>query len=54
MAEVYWDMEWTRRQGFDDAYDKRLYDRLRESHARRPVREHCFAGLDYGTSWPAF
>lgn len=47
MAEVYWDMEWTlQRQGFDYAYDKRLYDRLREGHAR-PVREHFHAGLDY-------
>src|SRR4029078_7965756 len=46
MAEVYWDMEWTlQQQGFDDAYDKRLYDRLRELHAR-PVREHFLAGLD--------
>jgi glycosidase len=28
MAEVYWDMEWTlQQQGFDYAYDKRLYDR---------------------------
>ncbi len=33
-------------QGFDYAYDKRLYDRLREGHAR-PVREHLCAGLDY-------
>ena len=33
-------------QGFDYAYDKRLYDRLREGHAR-PVREHFNAGLDY-------
>src|SRR2546430_4170986 len=33
-------------QGFDYAYDKRLYDRLREGHAR-PVREHFHAGLDY-------
>jgi hypothetical protein len=33
-------------QGFDYAYDKRLYDRLREGHAR-PVREHLYAGLDY-------
>jgi hypothetical protein len=33
-------------QGFDYAYDKRLYDRLREGHAR-PVREHLHAGLDY-------
>jgi hypothetical protein len=33
-------------QGFDYAYDKRLYDRLSEGHAR-PVREHFHAGLDY-------
>jgi hypothetical protein len=47
MAEVYWDMEWTlQQQGFDYAYDKRLYDRLRDHHAR-PVREHLLAGLDY-------
>jgi glycosidase len=47
MAEVYWDLEWTlQQQGFDYAYDKRLYDRLREGHAR-PVREHFNAGLDY-------
>ncbi len=47
MAEVYWDLEWTmQQQGFDYAYDKRLYDRLREGHAR-PVREHLYAGLDY-------
>jgi hypothetical protein len=47
MAEVYWDLEWTlQQQGFDYTYDKRLYDRLRERHAR-PVREHLLAGLDY-------
>jgi hypothetical protein len=47
MAEVYWDLEWTMlQQGFDYAYDKRLYDRLRDGHAR-PVREHFCAGLDY-------
>jgi hypothetical protein len=47
MAEVYWDREWElQQQGFDYAYDKRLYDRLRERHAR-PVREHFWAGLDY-------
>jgi hypothetical protein len=47
MAEVYWDREWTmQQQGFDYAYDKRLYDRLREGHAR-PVREHFHAGMDY-------
>ena len=33
-------------QGFDFAYDKRLYDRLREGSARQ-VREHLQAGLDY-------
>jgi hypothetical protein len=47
MAEVYWDLEWTMmQQGFDYAYDKRLYDRLHEGHAR-PVRDHFLAGLDY-------
>jgi glycosidase len=47
MAEVYWDLEWTlQQQGFDYAYDKRLYDRLREGHAR-PVREHFHAEPDY-------
>ena len=47
MAEVYWDLEWTlQQQGFDYTYDKRLYDRLREGHAR-PVREHLHAALDY-------
>ena len=47
MAEVYWDREWTLlQQGFDYAYDKRLYDRLRMGQAR-PVREHLQAGLDY-------
>jgi hypothetical protein len=47
MAEVYWDLEWTmQQQGFDYAYDKRLYDRLRDGHTK-PVREHLLAGLDY-------
>jgi hypothetical protein len=47
MAEVYWDLEWTlQQQGFDYTYDKRLYDRLCDGHAR-PVREHFWAGLDY-------
>jgi glycosidase len=47
MAEVYWDLEWTLlQQGFNYAYDKRLYDRLKEGHAK-PVREHFYAGLDY-------
>ena len=47
LAEVYWDMEWTlQQQGFDYTYDKRLYDRLREHHAR-PVREHLCAEMDF-------
>ena len=47
MAEVYWDHEWTlQQQGFDYAYDKRLYDRLREGDARA-VREHFYAELEY-------
>ena len=54
MAEVYWDLEWTlQQQGFDYTYDKRLYDRLREHHAR-PVREHFHAGLDYQTKMARF
>ena len=47
MAEVYWDLEWTLlQQGFDYAYDKRLYDRLRDRHAR-PAREHLHADMEY-------
>ncbi len=47
MAEVYWDLEWTmQQQGFDYAYDKRLYDRLRDGHPQA-VRGHLQAGLDY-------
>lgn len=47
MAEVYWDLEWTlQQQGFDYTYDKRLYDRLREGHARA-VREHFLAEMDF-------
>jgi len=47
LAEVYWDMEWMiQQQGFDYAYDKRLYDRLREGRAR-PVREHFNREIDY-------
>jgi alpha amylase-like protein len=47
MAEVYWDLEWTlQQQGFNYTYDKRLYDRLREGHAR-PVRDHLRADPDF-------
>ena len=46
MAEVYWDLEATMLgQGFDFAYDKRLYDRL-VAGAAGPVRDHLRAGLD--------
>ncbi len=54
MAEVYWDREWTMlQQGFDYAYDKRLYDRLRDGHAR-PVREHFHADLNYQNKMARF
>ena len=54
MAEVYWDLEWTlQQQGFNYAYDKRLYDRLREGHAA-PVRGHLAAGLDYQSKLARF
>lgn len=54
MAEVYWDLEWTlQQQGFDYAYDKRLYDRLRAG-SPRPVREHFLAGLDYQSKLARF
>lgn len=47
VAEVYWDLEWTLQQeGFDYTYDKRLYDRLKEAHAR-PVRDHFRADMDF-------
>jgi hypothetical protein len=47
MAEVYWDLEWElQQQGFDYTYDKRLYDRLVEGHAR-PVRDHFRADMAF-------
>lgn len=47
MAEVYWDLDgMLLRQGFDYAYDKRLYDRLRAGQVR-PIREHLHASLDH-------
>jgi glycosidase len=54
MAEVYWDLEGTlQQQGFDYTYDKRLYDRLHEGHARS-VREHLHAAPDYQTKLSRF
>jgi glycosidase len=47
MAEVYWDLEWTlQQQGFNYAYDKRLYDRLRAGDAG-PVRDHLHADRSF-------
>ncbi|WP_448191537.1 alpha-amylase family glycosyl hydrolase [Azospirillum sp. sgz301742] len=47
IAEAYWDLEWTlMQQGFDGAYDKRLYDRLRDRSARL-VRDHLQAEPGY-------
>ena len=54
IAEVYWDLEWIMlEQGFDYAYDKRLYDRLLEWHAW-PVREHLLDWLDFQTKLVRF
>ena len=47
LAEVYWDLEWEmQQQGFDYAYDKRLYDRLEEGDALQ-VRWHLTADVSY-------
>jgi hypothetical protein len=54
MAEVYWDLEWTMlQQGFDYAYDKRLYDRLHAGNARA-VRDHLQAPIDYQSKLARF
>ena len=46
MAEVYWDLEWTMRaQGFDYAYDKRLYMTASAQVIPQPVHEHFHAWL---------
>lgn len=47
MAEAYWDTESELHSlGFDAAYDKRLYDRLRDSDAAE-VRDHLLATFTY-------
>jgi hypothetical protein len=47
IAEAYWDMEWAlHQQGFDYAYDKRLYDRLAHEDAAS-VRAHLAADASY-------
>jgi hypothetical protein len=54
MAEVYWDLEWEmQQQGFDSAYDKRLYDRLHEGNVHS-VRTHLLAELDYQSGLARF
>jgi glycosidase len=54
MAEVYWDMEYRlQRQGFDFAYDKRLYDRMLHEGAPS-VRAHLRADLSYQSSLARF
>lgn len=47
LAEVYWDMEWEMmQQGFDYAYDKRLYDRMRSGSAEA-IAGHLRADMGY-------
>ena len=47
MAEAYWDTEWAlQHMGFDFAYDKRLYDRLKSGPAV-DVFLHLKASMDY-------
>ena len=47
MAEVYWDLEWTLQQlGFDNTYDKRLYDCLVHDNAPA-VLGHLHADMDF-------
>ena len=54
MAEVYWDLEWTiQQQGFDYAYDKRLYDRLHEGHVARSAIT-CAPDWTISQGWRAF
>jgi glycosidase len=54
LAEVYWDMEWKMQQlGFNFAYDKRLYDRLRGTPPSE-VRAHLVADLGYQSKLARF
>lgn len=47
IAEAYWDREWAlQEEGFDYAYDKRLYDGLRQGRARS-VRDHLLAAPSF-------
>ncbi len=54
MAEVYWNLEWELQQlGFDYAYDKLLYDRLREQQSI-PVRLHLYGPIDFQSKLARF
>ena len=54
LAEVYWDMEWRMQElGFQFTYDKRLYDRLRESSPGQ-VRAHLGADIGYQSRMARF
>jgi hypothetical protein len=47
IAEAYWDTEWNLQQlGFDFTYDKRLYDRIRNSPAQE-IYLHLKADISY-------
>jgi hypothetical protein len=47
IAEAYWDLEWElQQQGFDNCYDKKLYDRMEHGDAEI-VRQHLLADLSY-------
>jgi hypothetical protein len=54
LAEVYWDMEWRMQQlGFQFTYDKRLYDRLKETSPEQ-VRAHLAADISYQSKLARF
>ncbi len=47
IAEAYWDLEWELLQkGFDNCYDKKLYDRMEQGDAEN-VRQHLLAEPAY-------
>lgn len=54
LAEVYWDMEWQMQLlGFHFTYDKRLYDRLKETNPAG-VRAHLLADPGYQSKLARF
>ena len=47
IAETYWDLEWELQQlGFDFTYDKKLYDRMKQSTVKS-INLHLGAELEY-------